>query len=211
MTQKHIAVASGSAESTTMASGGPAPFAFPPLHNFAPFFTLQRNTQTRESQLAAWTRLVLDYCQAQRIFVLDIEGAWERTTGAGGLFRNKALDRSLSADAQRTVFGALVEQGAAAWDPPLGKAAARVAAAAAGPDGGGSGAALGNRILVFWRRPEAWGELIYAWISGTGQNGSIMTFFELTEGDLVQDQGGSSKDRRTALFSFARYSSWLQG
>jgi ESCRT-II complex subunit VPS25 len=44
--------------------------------------------------------------------------------------------------------------------------------------------------MVYWRRPEEWAEMIYTWIVNTGQNRSIMTFFELTEGDLVQGTGG---------------------
>lgn len=31
--------------------------------------------------------------------------------------------------------------------------------------------------------------MIYTWVVNTGQNRSIMTFFELTEGDLVQETG----------------------
>ena len=31
--------------------------------------------------------------------------------------------------------------------------------------------------------------MIYTWVVNTGQNRSIMTFFELTEGDLVQGTG----------------------
>ena len=65
--------------------------------------------------------------------------------------------------------------GNAAWDPPVkGKSKAGEA---------------GNRVLVFWRKPEEWGEIIYTWVVNTGQNRSIMTFFELTEGDLVQATG----------------------
>lgn len=177
----HLAMAASSSISS-------ASFAFPPLHNFAPFFTLQRNEQTLASQLATWTRLVLDYCQANRIFVLDVEGAWERTTGAGGLFSNEKLQRSLNAEGQRIVLSALVEQKAAVWDPPIVRAPSRVL-----PTGKStpitSSKQLGNRALIFWRKPEEWGEQIYSWISATGQNGSILTFFELTEGDLVQDQG----------------------
>lgn len=62
---------------------------------------------------------------------------------------------------------------------------------------------LGDRILVFWRRPEEWAESILAWISATGQNGSIMTFFELTEGDLVQKQGEERREKADWTFVIA--------
>lgn len=96
----------------TMAQSGQQ-FTFPPLHGFAPFFTLQRNAQTLDSQLKAWTKLVIDYCQVYRVFILDVDGAWIQSTGDVGrrLFRNESIDRELSAEAQRQVFKALVDQG----------------------------------------------------------------------------------------------------
>lgn len=156
-------------------------FTYPPLYNFPPFFTLQRNAQTLATQLNTWTRFVLDFCQHNRIFVLDVEGAWERTTGAGGLFRNSTIQRELNSDSIRQIFKALVDQGSANWDPALPATKSNSKSSANKP-------ILADRILVFWRKPEEWGEQIFNWISTTGQNGSIMTFFELTEGDLVQDQ-----------------------
>ncbi|PWN33478.1 ESCRT-II complex, vps25 subunit [Meira miltonrushii] len=167
------------ATNSNIATTSTGSFAYPPLYNFPPFFTLQRNAQTLASQLTTWTRFVLDFCQHNRIFTLDVEGAWERTTGAGGLFRNAAIQRELNSDSIRQVFKALVDQGSATWDPPIAKSNSKSA---------NKSLVVADRILVFWRKPEEWGEQIFNWISKTGQNGSIMTFFELTEGDLVQDQ-----------------------
>lgn len=150
-------------------------FPYPPLYNFPPFFTLQRNAQTLASQLTTWTKFVLDFCQFHKIFILDIEGGWERTTGAGGLFKNSTIQRELNQDSIRQIFVTLVEQGSATWDPPIHTIKSKQVSA-------------GDRILVYWRKPEEWGEQIFNWVTLTGQNGSIMTFFELTEGDLVQEQ-----------------------
>lgn len=155
-------------------------FSYPHLYNFPPFFTLQRNAQTLASQLTTWTKFVLDFCQYHRIFVLDVEGAWERSTGAGGLFKNSTIQRELHSDSIKQVFKALVDQGNATWDPVLPGIKSNSKSV--------KESQTGNRIFVFWRKPEEWGEEIFNWISTTGQNGSIMTFFELTEGDLVQDQ-----------------------
>ena len=87
-----------------------AKYDFPPIYNFAPFFTLQRNPATYSSQLKLWTRLVLDYCQFHRIFAINLEGAWERS-GAGGLFRNETIKRELNLAARKDVLKALVEEG----------------------------------------------------------------------------------------------------
>jgi ESCRT-II complex subunit VPS25 len=85
-------------------------YDYPPIYNFAPFFTLQRNPATLSSQLKLWTRFVLDYCQHHRIFVLNLDGAWEKS-GAGGLFRNETIKRELDKDARTEVLKALVEEG----------------------------------------------------------------------------------------------------
>lgn len=69
-------------------------------------------------------------------------------------------------------------KGNAVWDPPL-KIRTKI------PDSA-------CKIIVFWKKPEEWSELIYNWVVNTGQNRSIMTFFELTEGDLVQGTGECS-------------------
>lgn len=59
-----------------------------------------------------------------------------------------------------------------------------------------------STYLLYWRKPEEWGQLIYDWVSTlvswaelicqvveTGSTGSIMTLYEITEGDLVYTAG----------------------
>lgn len=87
-----------------------AKYDFPPIYNFAPFFTLQRNPSTYSSQLKLWTRLVLDFCQHHRVFSLDLDNAWEKS-GAGGLFRNETIKRELNLQSRREIFKTLVEEG----------------------------------------------------------------------------------------------------
>ena len=41
---------------------------------------------------------------------------------------------------------------------------------------------------VYWRRPEEWAELIAAWVEGTGQKGSVLTLYELVEGEQMVNQ-----------------------
>jgi ESCRT-II complex subunit VPS25 len=148
------------------------------MHSFPPFYTLQRNATTLASQLMTWSKLIMSYCQHYRIFILDVEGAWQRRQATGAeLFGNKRIDRHLNEEAIRTVFKTMVERGEAAWEPPLPKSTAKTAEQ------------TGKAILVFWHSPDEWGSMIADWIVRTGQNGSIMTFFELTEGDLVQSEG----------------------
>lgn len=125
------------------------PFAFPPLYSFPPFFTLQSNTATLATQLTQWTQLVLAWCRHTRTFYLDVDDAQRLS-----LWGNDALQRRLPRDARARVFQYLVkEQHRAAWDTP-GLVAPKSA-----------NLLPSNRILVFWRRADEWGDLIYSWVS----------------------------------------------
>lgn len=48
-----------------------------------------------------------------------------------------------------------------------------------------------STYLLYWRKPEEWGTIIYDWITENGLGGSIMTFYEITDGDLSFSTGGS--------------------
>ncbi|UZJ54719.1 hypothetical protein CBS101457_004039 [Exobasidium rhododendri] len=104
--------------------------------------------------------------------MLNLDAAWEKA-GAGGLFKNDAIKRELSEEARVDVLKALVEEGNAAWESPL--------------KGKSKKTDTGTKVFVFWKKPEEWADLIYNWVVETGQNRSIMTFFELTEGDLIME------------------------
>nr|XP_019046965.1 ESCRT-II complex subunit VPS25 [Kwoniella bestiolae CBS 10118]OCF25895.1 ESCRT-II complex subunit VPS25 [Kwoniella bestiolae CBS 10118] len=41
-----------------------------------------------------------------------------------------------------------------------------------------------NKYLIYWKKPDEWGDLIYTWVTDNGLNSSIMTFYEITDGDL---------------------------
>ena len=42
---------------------------------------------------------------------------------------------------------------------------------------------------IYWRRPEEWAEVIMDWIDSTGQKGSVVTIYELTQGETTASQG----------------------
>ncbi|PWN26179.1 ESCRT-II complex, vps25 subunit [Jaminaea rosea] len=156
------------------ASGGTAAAGFPPtLFSFPPFFTLQPNPATLKTQLTAWSSLVQSYCKSTRTFYLDADDA----ASHGRLWSNPAIGRSLDAQGRARVLLFLVEQGRAVWEGQ-----------GQGQEKGKTQQQAAKRALILWRRPDEWGRLIRDWIVATGQDKSIMTFFELTEGDLVEDQ-----------------------
>ncbi|RPB00046.1 winged helix DNA-binding domain-containing protein [Choiromyces venosus 120613-1] len=42
--------------------------------------------------------------------------------------------------------------------------------------------------IVYWKKPEEWANVIYEWIDNTGQKGSVLTLYEISEGDLTRNQ-----------------------
>jgi ESCRT-II complex subunit len=69
------------------------------------------------------------------------------------------------------------------------------------------GAAKGKtseRCWVYWRRPEEWAGLIEAWVEGTGQKGTVLTLYELAEGDATRSQGILKRllNRKLELITF---------
>ncbi|PWN22540.1 ESCRT-II complex, vps25 subunit [Microstroma glucosiphilum] len=156
--------------------------AYPPLYSFPPFFTLQANATTLSIQLAQWTSLALNWCAHYRVFFLDVDIAMDDVGSSGAtakpiqsLWSNPAISRRLDAVGRRRVIETMIEEGKAAWEPKP-------------PSKPKPGTLPPNRALIYWRTPEEWGQKIHQWVISTGQNRSIMTFFELTEGDLVEDQ-----------------------
>lgn len=41
---------------------------------------------------------------------------------------------------------------------------------------------------IWWRRPEEWATSIAAWVDETGQKGSVLTLYEIVEGDASENQ-----------------------
>lgn len=68
----------------------------------------------------------------------------------------------------------MVQQGSAAYDA---SSVTKAKGSQAAPDGA--------IVWLYWKRPEEWASTIYDWINETGQTGSIMTFYELTQGDMA--------------------------
>ncbi|MCP9260279.1 tRNA (adenine(58)-N(1))-methyltransferase catalytic subunit TRMT61A [Dirofilaria immitis] len=110
-------------------------FKWPWQYEFPPFFTLQTTLETREKQLEAWSRLVVDYCQFHKIYTVDLADI-----SNSELFINSTLNRKLSLDAIRIVFDYLENTRHIDW---LDKGK--------------------NRCHIYWRRPEEWAILIYEW------------------------------------------------
>jgi ESCRT-II complex subunit VPS25 len=142
-------------------------FQWPWQFDFPPFFTIQPNLVTREKQLQAWCRLVIDYCQFHRIYSFDLN-----EVAKSELFYNGKINRRLDETGIRTVFNALEQQKHVEWTDK-GK----------------------NRCHVYWRRPDEWGQLIYEWASSNGLLNSVFTLHDLVQGEDTANESFHSLDR----------------
>lgn len=154
----------------------PPAFQFPPIYSFPPFFTLQPNPTTRSSQLASWSLLLQSHCRHHRLFSLSLIDALPLPP-----FANPSLGRKLSLRDARTVVNwmASSEGGSRAeWIDAPGKS--KAGKGDAGDEVGG------GRFWVFWRRPEEWAAVVEEWVERTGQKGTVLTLYELTESDATR-------------------------
>lgn len=60
---------------------------------------------------------------------------------------------------------------------------------------GGVGA-KGGTAWVYWKRPEEWAEVIVGWVEDTGQKNTVLTLYELMNGEMTvgQDFHGMDSD-----------------
>lgn len=139
-------------------------FRFPKIHtDYPPFFTLQIAASSRQAQLERWSRLIQRYCRHHKIFQLSIVDFQDKD-----LFKNAKLNKTLYPDDIKKVIDHMVSQDGqqrAEWLTPA-KASA----------------------WIWWRRPEEWALAIAAWVDDTGQKGSVLTLYEIVEGDATENQ-----------------------
>ncbi|EOA81886.1 uncharacterized protein SETTUDRAFT_156785 [Exserohilum turcica Et28A] len=143
-------------------------FAFPPHYSFPPFFTLQPVASTRSSQLASWSSLIQSYCRHNRIFSLTLIDALNTP-----LFNNTRLHRSLSLRDAKAIISYMASAEGGNRAEFMGTS--KKAAAAADADGG--------KAWIYWRRPDEWAVLLEEWVERTAQKGTVLTLYEIVEGD----------------------------
>lgn len=136
-------------------------FDFPWEYNFPPFFTIQPNLETRKAQLEAWRSLILDFCQHHNVHQLHLRDWLNKPP-----FYNESIDRRLNLESIRLIINSLVEKKFAEW--------------------------IGNKdkdtCLVYARPPEQWAEVIYNYVKEQSMQNTILTFYELLEGDSTKDR-----------------------
>ncbi|KAF5657802.1 VPS25-like protein [Fusarium heterosporum] len=138
-------------------------FTFPREYYFPAFFTRQTNLTTLHAQRNKWADLILAYARHNRIFRLSLSEAAD-----SDLFVNRKLDRRLQFDDIRDVVSFMHTDGRVEYV------------------GGGTS---GDVVFLYWRKPEEWAELIENYVEETAQKGSVLTVYELVEGDGTKGNG----------------------
>lgn len=149
-------------------------FQFPKIYNFPPFFTKQPNEQTWTAQRQQWTELVLAYCRFYRVWIINERGVAlsqgnidtdepeKKEAEESELFHNKQIDRKLDLDTIQILFKEMMSQGDVSLVNKKDS----------------------SRFFVHWNRPEDWAAMVLEWVESTGQSGSVLTLYEIANGEL---------------------------
>ncbi|GAA6013553.1 hypothetical protein JCM11491_002705 [Sporobolomyces phaffii] len=132
-------------------------YTFPSLYSFPPFFTKQPNPSTWAHQRDQWVRLVLSWSRHTKTSLISLS---QPALDASELFTHRELNRALPLAVVTEVLKFM-----AASKPPAAEFVSQAA------------------CYVYWKTPAEWADAIYSWVRATGQQGAILTFYELTESD----------------------------
>ncbi|KAI0459113.1 ESCRT-II complex subunit-domain-containing protein [Xylaria acuta] len=185
------------ATTTTTTSTTTTGFSFPREWSFPPFFTRQSNANTRFSQDSKWASLILSYCAHHRIYKLGLT-----SPAAEALFHNRRLDKRLSLADAREVLSFMRRDGRVEF---MGNDSSSSSSSnnnnsnnysnsnrtnddggggsGGGSGGGGGGGGGGDVVWVYWRTPEEWAALVETWVDDTAQKGTVLTLYELSQGE----------------------------
>ncbi|KAJ4367633.1 hypothetical protein N0V83_007218 [Neocucurbitaria cava] len=140
-------------------------------------------TSTRSSQFLSWSSLIQSYSRHNRIFSLSLIDALNTP-----LFHNTQLSRRLSLRDAKAILSWMASSEGGNRAEFIGtkkggggKSGAAAAAAAGGDEEGG-------RVWIYWRRPEEWAAALEEWVERTGQKGTVLTLYEIVEGDASRKE-----------------------
>uniref|UniRef100_A0A060T3H2 ARAD1C33374p n=1 Tax=Blastobotrys adeninivorans TaxID=409370 RepID=A0A060T3H2_BLAAD len=168
-------------------------FVFPDIYQFPPFFTKQVNERTWKAQCTSWIDLILSYCEHYKIWTLDLDRTRSSTQDTstphgeidGELFRNPSINRGLNIEVIREIFRQMVDQGRGEWDK--GESTDLVDYSDSYIKGNKT-SGKETTLLVYFKSPQEWANVITDWIDRSGQNGTVFTLYELSYGELVEGE-----------------------
>jgi ESCRT-II complex subunit VPS25 len=93
---------------------------------------------------------------------------------------------------------------------PIGSGGAGGALGALGRGGGeDDGGGGGDVVWVYWKTPDEWAELIEAWVDDTAQKGTVLTLYELSQGEDTMGTG-EFYFLQFVIFCFVAYTKWVR-
>ncbi|KAJ7067858.1 ESCRT-II complex vps25 subunit [Mycena amicta] len=134
-------------------------FLLPSLHSAPPFFTQQPHPGTNATATEQWSTLILAYARYRKLYVLRVEDAETSDGDWVEVLRNERINRKMLPSYLSSVLAAMVAKNLAVYEP--------------------SGQT--RSVVLYWRLPEEWAEVLHTWATSTGQLNTILTFYEITE------------------------------
>ncbi|KAL4062568.1 ESCRT-II complex vps25 subunit [Scleroderma citrinum] len=134
-------------------------FLLPSIHSAHAFFTQQPNPTTQKGFIDNWIRLILSYARYRRLFVLRVEDAEVAGGDWDEVLRNERINRRVLPDFLASLISELVSRNLAFYEP----------------------AKQTRSVILLWRLPEEWADVLHSWAMATGQINTIFTFYEITD------------------------------
>ncbi|KAG0709463.1 ESCRT-II complex, vps25 subunit, partial [Suillus ampliporus] len=133
-------------------------FLLPSIHSAPPFFTEQPNPSTQAHLTEQWIRLILTYARHKRLFVLRVEDAEVPGGDWDEILRNERINRRILPSYLSSLMADMVAKNLTVYEPPKQTRA----------------------VILYWRLPEEWADVLHSWATATGQLNTILTFYEIS-------------------------------
>lgn len=146
----------------------PSGYLLPSIHSAPPFFTQQPNPNTQAVVTEHWTKLILSYARHRRLFLLRVEDTEVAGNDWDEIFRNEQIRRRLLPSHLAHIMEDMVTKNKAVYEP----------------------ARQTRSVLLYWRTPEEWAEVLHNWADSTGQLNTILTFYEIIEPPVPSQLSG---------------------
>ncbi|KIK56434.1 hypothetical protein GYMLUDRAFT_76160 [Collybiopsis luxurians FD-317 M1] len=134
-------------------------FLLPSIHSAPPFFTQQVHAASLSTATEHWIQIILKYARHRKLFTIKVQDCEAPGNDWDEVLRNERINRKLLPSYLSYILGQMVSQKLAAYDPPK----------------------QDRSVLIYWRLPEEWAEVLHEWATSTGQLNTILTFYEITD------------------------------
>ncbi|KAK2465713.1 hypothetical protein APHAL10511_002257 [Amanita phalloides] len=134
-------------------------FLLPSIHSAPPFFTEQPNLATQAAATDHWIQLILSYASHRKLFFLKIEDAETGGNDWDEVLRNDRINRKILPLHLLHLMEAMIKKNVASYEPPKQT----------------------RSVMLYWKAPEEWAEVLHNWATSTGQLNTILTYYDITD------------------------------